>query len=166
LDYNLITTEPLKPDWGLLYQGNWIDNELWKLPTPIFVVQMDEDHCDHRSINHARGYIGVLSLSLGDVPENLPHDATGNAIGPLPYAELEAATETVVAYLERGVNVYIHCAWGLSRSSYLTLAVLMRVTGQTLADCLTLLRSQRPAANPNSGFLAHLAAVEDRLRCA
>lgn len=164
MDYNLITPTPLKDGWGLLYQGNWIDNDLWKLPTPLFVVQMDEFHCDHRSVNHTKGFIGVLSLNLLDTPVNLPDHATGNAIGPLPDAQLEAAGLTVIAYLERGVNVYIHCAAGVSRSSYLTLAVLMRVTGEPLEDCLARLRSQRPAANPNSGFHAHLERAEGRLR--
>jgi hypothetical protein len=166
MDYNLITEKPIRDGFGLIYQGGWFGRGLWSLEMPIFVVQMDEYHDEHRFIHHRRGFIGVLSLRILDCPEPLPEQPEhgGNAIGPLPDYEYLAAVDCIIGYLSRGVNVYIHCAAGVSRSSYMTLGVLMRTMDLSFDEALAYLRSRRPKADPNRGFVAHLRRLEGALR--
>jgi hypothetical protein len=60
-------------------------------------------------------------------------------------------------------TVLVHCAMGRSRSASTLILYLMRSRGLPLAAALAVVKSRRPMAHPNAGFLAVLAEAEARL---
>lgn len=63
-----------------------------------------------------------------------------------------------------GGGVLVHCFAGRSRSVTVILAYLMRTHHMSLSEALELVRSKRPQAAPNQGFLLQLQSFENRLR--
>ncbi|XP_062108445.1 dual specificity protein phosphatase 1-like [Humulus lupulus] len=59
-----------------------------------------------------------------------------------------------------GGRVLVHCVVGKSRSATIVVAYLMRQHGMTLSEALKLVRSQRPIAAPNRGFMSQLQEFE------
>ena len=59
-------------------------------------------------------------------------------------------------------RVLIHCAAGISRSSTITLAYLIKYENMKLDDAYSLLRSKRKMAYPNSGFWSILQTWETK----
>jgi len=64
--------------------------------------------------------------------------------------------------LVRGENVLVHCQAGVSRSVSICIAYLILYEEKTVAEALHILRTQRPIANPNEGFLLQLLALSER----
>ena len=62
--------------------------------------------------------------------------------------------------LDNNGRVLVHCNLGISRSSTITLAYLMKSRKCTLLDAYKLLKGVRVAASPNSGFLRQLSEWE------
>ena len=56
----------------------------------------------------------------------------------------------------------IHCAAGVSRSSAITMAYLVREQRFSLREAFDLLRERRPICWPNTGFMRRLVAFEAR----
>lgn len=63
-----------------------------------------------------------------------------------------------------GCGVLVHCFAGRSRSVTVIVAYLMRTHHMSLSEALELVRSKRPQAAPNKGFLLQLQNYESRLR--
>lgn len=61
-------------------------------------------------------------------------------------------------------RVLVHCAAGISRSSTVLIAWLMKTFGMPLDDALKLLRQSRPIVNPNHGFMRILREYEHFIR--
>lgn len=59
-----------------------------------------------------------------------------------------------------GGRVLIHCHEGRSRSVTLCLAYLIARSHMPLADALSFIKSHRPEAQPNAGFMKQLMALE------
>ena len=78
--------------------------------------------------------------------------------------QIDAHFARVVDFVarQRGATV-IHCAQGISRSATLVVALLMLRDGLRLRPALTAVHSRRSVISPNRGFLAQLAALEQRL---
>lgn len=95
----------------------------------------------------------LMTLSLRDEPD-----------GCLPDAMLFAVTRTLAGWLQAPAGVAVHCQAGVSRSSYLVLALLMARWGSSYPEALAWLRARRPEASPNSGFSAQLERLAPVLR--
>uniref|UniRef100_A0A3P8UDD3 Dual specificity phosphatase 19a n=1 Tax=Cynoglossus semilaevis TaxID=244447 RepID=A0A3P8UDD3_CYNSE len=59
------------------------------------------------------------------------------------------------AHAENGV-VLVHCNTGVSRAPSVVIGYLMSCYGQPFEEALSLVKSARPAASPNPGFLEQL----------
>ena len=57
-------------------------------------------------------------------------------------------------------NVFIHCSAGISRSVSVVIAYLMKYKNMSFYDALLYIRSIRPIANPNPGFVKQLKVWE------
>jgi protein-tyrosine phosphatase len=57
----------------------------------------------------------------------------------------------------------VHCAAGVSRSSTITIAFLVRECHFSLREAFDLLRERRPICWPNAGFMRGLIAFEARI---
>ncbi|CAK89645.1 unnamed protein product (macronuclear) [Paramecium tetraurelia] len=64
----------------------------------------------------------------------------------------------------RHTNVLVHCYAGISRSSSLIIAYLLKCQGYSLKEALTKLKCQRPQVDPNDGFLEQLKQYEEKLK--
>ena len=53
-------------------------------------------------------------------------------------------------------KVFIHCAYGVSRSSTLLAAYLMHMRGMGVSGAIKYIKQKRPQVQPNVGFLAAL----------
>ncbi|EWS73030.1 tyrosine phosphatase (macronuclear) [Tetrahymena thermophila SB210] len=61
-------------------------------------------------------------------------------------------------------NVLVHCFAGVSRSTTLVLAYLMKHHNIGLDDALKLVRQKRQIAGPNYGFMKQLKEYEQKLK--
>lgn len=71
--------------------------------------------------------------------------------GSLPAPQIEAAAQTVLAWLEQGEHVYVHCRAGWQRSATVVAAILALREGVSPGQALEILRERKPTARP----LAH-----------
>ncbi|XP_037530389.1 dual specificity protein phosphatase 22-B [Nematolebias whitei] len=61
----------------------------------------------------------------------------------------------------KGAGCLVHCVAGASRSVTLVVAYIMTVTGRGWVESLAAVRSVRPCAGPNLGFLRQLEEFEN-----
>lgn len=87
-------------------------------------------------------------------------DSPGSDLG----AHFEAATAFAHRALRRGEPVLVHCRGGISRSTSVCMALLVRYRGLTLAQARHAVVAARPQARPNAGFWMQLEAWERRVR--
>jgi len=79
-------------------------------------------------------------------------------------AYFDAATRFIDEELKKGGRVLVHCVAGVSRSTTLVLAYLVRYRGYSLLDSFDLVAEKRKIAWPNDGFYRQLIAYERSLR--
>ena len=72
----------------------------------------------------------------------------------------EETCEFITKALKKSGAVLVHCNLGVSRSSTVVLAYMMKTNHISLQDALTFLRSRRSCARPNIGFLTQLSEWE------
>ena len=68
--------------------------------------------------------------------------------------------------INSGGVVLVHCVQGVSRSASVVCAHLMHAYGWTPAQALQFVKSKRPSADPNPGFVAQLGEYYEALRAA
>ena len=85
-----------------------------------------------------------LDLDVLDVPEF--------DIGPV----LETTSAAIAASLEKDVPVFVHCNAGVSRSVTVVAHFLISRQSHSLETAMAAIKSVRPSARPNDGFLHHL----------
>ena len=75
----------------------------------------------------------------------------------------DTTTSVIHEQLEKNKNVYVHCHAGVSRSTTMIIAYLMKYKNMSLESALMLCRKKRPMVNPNSGFMEQLRDYEQEL---
>ncbi|CAI9118589.1 OLC1v1020179C1 [Oldenlandia corymbosa var. corymbosa] len=65
---------------------------------------------------------------------------------------------------KKGGGVLVHCFVGRSRSVTIVVAYLMKKHGMSLSQALDHVRSKRPVASPNKGFMSQLMDFEKTLK--
>lgn len=118
------------------------------------------------------GVTHVLSAMRGSV--SLPTTATPLAYMQIPlqdspFAELAEHLPRAVAFIENGLQdprtrVVVHCVQGVSRSASVVCAYLMKAYGWTPAQAVQFVKSKRPSADPNPGFVTQLGEYYELLR--
>jgi hypothetical protein len=80
---------------------------------------------------------------------------------------LDGATEFMNEVLgstsKASSSVLVHCQMGISRSSTVVIAFLIRYCGMKASEALEHVQSRRPRARPNPGFWTQLTIYERRL---
>jgi len=152
MDYNEIDITPVHQGWGQVWQGGSVDATIKTLPGPLIIICMDLGEDNNQWIDH-QTIQAVVSVWINDSPDAV-----------LPDNVLLSLVRACVGYLESGVNLYIHCAAGMSRSSYMDIALHMTLKNLSYQDAYNLVHTQRPVINPNSGFQAQLQRLEPQLK--
>lgn len=133
-------------DKGIVWQGGAVDDAIDAPPFagPLLVVCMDQGEENDQFINH--GVVeAVLAVWIDDVPAGVLKDEV-----------LTGLADAIAAWLNDGGNVYLHCRQGVSRASYIDVAIHCRALGISADDALARIKARRPIADPNPGFLAQL----------
>jgi atypical dual specificity phosphatase len=68
--------------------------------------------------------------------------------GSLSPDQIESAAQTVIAWLDEGERVYVHCRAGWQRSAAVVAAVVTLREDLDPRDALVRLRERKPTANP------------------
>uniref|UniRef100_H2ZEN4 protein-serine/threonine phosphatase n=1 Tax=Ciona savignyi TaxID=51511 RepID=H2ZEN4_CIOSA len=88
-------------------------------------------------------------------------------VNDVPHAQLSPYFDQVADLIhnksENGIRCLVHCVAGVSRSSSLCIAYLMKYHRLTLRDAHTHVKSCRPIIRPNVGFWKQLIEYEKRL---
>lgn len=133
-------------DRGTVWQGGALDAQIEGPPFrgPLLVVCMDRGEDNDQFINHST-VEAVLTVWIDDQPDACLKDEV-----------LIGLADSVVAWLNAGGNVYLHCHEGVSRASYIDIAVHCRAMGIGADEAFGMIKQRRPIADPNPGFLAQL----------
>lgn len=99
-------------------------------------------------------HLGLLKYSQVNVHDNSAADI-------LRY--LEGAALFLHAMLQEG-SVLVHCEYGVSRSSTVVIAYLMRYHSMTRDEAYVWIKKRRPKVNPNQGFWDQLATYEQTIQ--
>jgi predicted protein tyrosine phosphatase len=143
MDYNQIDVL----DKGTIWQGGTVDDTVDAPPFtgPLMIICMDKGEANDQWINHVN-VESVLAVWIDDVPTGVLADNV-----------LKGLAGMAVSWLQAGGNIYVHCAAGVSRASYMDIAIHCVANSSWSADqALAEIRTQRPIANPNPGFMAQL----------
>jgi atypical dual specificity phosphatase len=85
-----------------------------------------------------------------------------------PYALInvyfDRISEKIHDHLNRGGRAVIHCVLGVSRSTSLVLAYLMKYKNMSLKHAFEMVSSKRPCVRPNPGFWRQLIDYEKRIK--
>lgn len=68
--------------------------------------------------------------------------------GGLPSVELDAAVNQVIAWLEEGHRVYVHCRAGWQRSAAVAAGVVAILDDLGIDDALARVQARKPTADP------------------
>lgn len=134
---------------GTVWQGGQVDAGIDAPPFvgPILIVCMDRGEANEQWIDHET-VEAVLAVWIDDTPT-----------GGLRDAVLQGLASAAVEWLEQGGNIYVHCAAGISRASYMDVAIHCTALGISAADALGRIKAERPVADPNPGFMAQLTRL-------
>ncbi|EQC31458.1 hypothetical protein SDRG_11056 [Saprolegnia diclina VS20] len=117
-------------------------------------------------ISHILVVSETIVFPFKDKPEGFVYERV--AIADVPSASIEAHFAASNAFIERatssGGNVLVHCFAGKSRSVTLILAYLVAHHGYSLDGALAHVRSLRPQAQPNQGFMRQLETYVEQQR--
>lgn len=136
---------------NLLYYGNIKpasnDEELAKLGIKAIICLLPKK----KQIYHDENKFTVLNINTED----------------LITCSLNDWAEQTSNFIEENINnnkpVYVHCAYGISRSTSCILHYLMSKKNMNLKDSFNLVRSKRSVASPTVGFFKDLAEFEKKL---
>lgn len=92
------------------------------------------------------------------------HVAVEDAEGANLRTHFERVVDRINAEKRRGGRILVHCMAGVSRSSTLVMAYLMRHLNMSLADAYEHVRRIRPCIQPNPGFWRQLLDYEQSIR--
>jgi len=89
-------------------------------------------------------------------------------IGDLPSEDIlslfKMTSNIIEGHLQAGQNILVNCNMGVSRSTTIVLAYIMKKTKMELAPALALCRSFRVCCNPNPGFIKQLERHQQRIQ--
>ncbi|CAH8671917.1 unnamed protein product [Schistosoma rodhaini] len=163
------TVTPLIP-YNTVYQIDFMQmfSQIARINNHLFLSSLNAITPD-RLRQHG---ITLLVSAMIDSPPVHIRNAVMNTVH-VPVEDIESAnlrahfdrvSDRIAAENRRGGKTLIHCMAGVSRSSTLILAYLMRHTNMSLADAYQHVRSIRPCIQPNPGFWRQLLEYEEKLR--
>lgn len=143
---------------------------------PFGVISQINDYlylCGALALNEAKirqlGITFIINCTLEYPGMNIPGvQSIKISVDDLPNTQLCAYFDKVADRIEDvrrgGGKALVHCMAGVSRSSTLCIAYLMKYGGMTLQQAHALVLQRRPVVRPNLGFWRQLIDYERKLR--
>lgn len=69
---------------------------------------------------------------------------------------MEEGTHIIHAVVAAGESILVHCQAGVSRSATMIAAYLIKYLGFSVSAAVDMVKTARPIANPNKGFMRQL----------
>ena len=138
---------------------NRVDTNLW----------LGSLHAANNTIGLKKaGITHVLTIISGFKPMNMDQ-FVNKKIEALdhPEASLVPFMDEAADFIKEGVasgGILVHCFAGISRSTTMVIAYLMKEFGKSVHEALYHIRKNRPFANPNHGFMNQLYMYERELK--
>ena len=105
--------------------------------------------------------VEVPNINLSDV------ETMRINVDDVPHARLglyfDRCADKIKQVRDRGGVTLVHCVAGVSRSSSICIAYLMKYHRMTLKDAFRHCKSRRPVVHPNPGFFKQLIEYEQKL---
>ncbi|KAF9034344.1 protein-tyrosine phosphatase-like protein [Panaeolus papilionaceus] len=118
---------------------------------------MEKDGLYEKHITHL---VQVLDVPWLPITEKDGFNCYQIKIDDSPNEDLRPHLEAVCNHIDRalksGKNVLVHCQQGVSRSTSIVIAYLIRNYGMTYDAAYALVLRKRPCIKPNSGFVRAL----------
>lgn len=103
----------------------------------------------------------IPSLRLRDLETLQLH------VDDTPYSNIrcyfDQVTDRVNGVIAKGGKALVHCVAGISRSSTIVIAYLMKTRRMSLREAYYHVKSKRPLIRPNTGFWKQLIEYEHKL---
>ncbi|CAF0905662.1 unnamed protein product [Adineta ricciae] len=133
-----------------LYLGTGNQAANWKIVRDLKITHIINISIEHQCVFNDK--IKYLHLELEDSEDVCLKDCFHEAV------------QFIESALENSSNrVLVHCHLGISRSTTLVLAYLMKTYHATVHEAFRFLRHRRPIVCPNIGFLRQLIEFENEL---
>ena len=137
---------------GVLWQGSQPDEGILRMRPPLVVVNMAHDS-EGTWPAPRRTHLALLKYGVPDAPA-----------GVLPDQCLLGLVDSLIAWLKQGVHVLVHCLAGQSRSGYVVVATLTRLTGWPIEQSLAWVQQRYEPILVREHFWQHLQRLESTLR--
>ena len=140
----------------LIYPSVILDNQLYQgrgdqASNPVIIQFLSITHILNASTEHKNAFpskIKYLKIALEDNSETNM------------FQHFYETSDFIHAAITTGGRVLVHCNQGISRSSTLTLAYLIRFKNLNLEIAFSTLKARRSCSCPNAGFLMQLSNWE------
>jgi len=110
----------------------------------------------------------IINMSIKVIKKHSKITYYGFPINDLPGEDIvrlfNMTTNIIEGHLKAGENVLVNCNMGVSRSTTIVLAYIIRKIGMEVDSALTLCRKFRPCCNPNYGFIEQLKRYHLKIR--
>jgi protein-tyrosine phosphatase len=121
--------------------------------------------CDKRLLDRER-ISHVLKMFNAEDDGYIYHDGIKYMVvdaSDIPGYDMYSHMDSCVDYIRDSVgagNILVHCHAGISRSSTMVIAYLMREKGMSFVDAFAAVKKIRPQVQPNAGFIRQLRRYE------
>ncbi len=113
----------------------------------------------------------IVSVMPGllDLPSYPPSQLLQIPVEDMPFADIYSYLDSAVRWIDRALKshpearVLVHCYKGASRSATVVCAYLMKTKRWSTNETLAYIKSRRPSADPNFGFVMQLSEFEKSL---
>lgn len=113
------------------------------------IVDLIKYYSKNKQIIHS-DYFEVFHIEVEDIPTN-------------GIEWCEEPSKFIDDQITKNKAVYVHCSYGISRSTTLITYYLMTRKKQNLKQTLTEIKEKRKVASPNYGFMKGLSELEQKL---
>lgn len=132
---------------------------------PVLIVNhlyIGSQDCAEMKVLEKYNIKNVLSLGVNVNITNINHKFV--PILDLPESDIKPVLSECLPFLRNSIeckqNVLIHCNAGVSRTSMMAIAYLMQYEGLSYEEAYSLVKSKRPAIQPNNGFKKQLKVMK------
>lgn len=147
MNYDQINLTPIHPGYGIVYQGGHATEEIKNFPRPLAIINLNKNEDDN--VYAEQDLYVAAHLDFDDcLTCSLPDDVLLGLILLCKHI------------LASGTNLYIHCQEGISRSSYVDIALHMNALPATFDQAFKYVKARRPQIAPNPGFIMQLKRLQ------